>query len=170
LNTFQEYMYSTVAFALALCDAHVFCDAADRTSSPPVQQEGEQEGEGVQGEVRGAGWVLVGAAVLYLGSWGLVLGIPGAVGVCGFAAIVLGAVLITGGRAECYHDDSSSRDINRDNTKITTIGKYIDDSWNVCLLRGYFTVVYFYAGVAKLESDWLHGWTLRELLRLWTGR
>jgi hypothetical protein len=168
-------------------------------------------------EMRGAGWCLVAVGVTYLGSEGLVHGIPGRVGVCGFSLVSTGAVLATGGCCVHGNDNSDSSSDNSGNsgnaltvklhaekvgqnnatmkkdvlfesesstyalkqkrgveteTEITSVIRPTVVGarwWNVWLLRGYFTTVYFYAGVAKLETDWLDGWTLREVLRLWTG-
>eukprot|EP01034_Spumella_vulgaris_P033584 gene33584-41442_t len=40
---------------------------------------------------------------------------------------------------------------------------------DVLYLQTYFAVVYFYAGLAKTNTDWLSGFTPRELLTRWVG-
>ena len=144
-------MYSTTAFALALCNSDVFEDGS------------EPSHQGLVKETYRVGWGLVGAGVTYLSCWNIVLGIPGEIGMTGYAFIFLGAILVTGNglsgacvaRSDCGSDSERRCDSST--------------WWNVWLLRLYFTVVYFYAGAAKLESDWLQGWTLQEILRWWTG-
>lgn len=184
----QEYMYSTLSFALALCDSRIFQSPSSRRS--PVPHTHPPGGvvefqEAVVAEMRAAGWWLVTGGMLYLGSWGLVLGIPGRIGLCGFALVALGAILISGGfSGHCSTSKPMFTPLQKKLTQTSDPPAYsqepeptsninvpdIDTLWgSIWLLRGYFTIIYFYAGVAKLETDWLGGWTIRELLRLWTG-
>lgn len=153
-------MYSAVALALGLCDSSVF-----NRATPWPCGGCRCEKSWVLEEVQWVGWSLVGIGVVYMSSWGLVLGIPGYIGACGFTIVALGAVMATGGVGPCVcmHNVSGKGASSLDICKTST------GLWSLTLMRGYFTVVYFYAGVAKMEEDWLGGWTPTEILHLWTG-
>lgn len=199
-------MYSTVSFALALCDTSVFQNPSSSSRAVPsplgpssLAAAGAVEVErAVVAEMRHAGWWLVAGGVLYMGSYGLVFGIPGRIGICGFALVTLGAILASGGLSGHDIGGASARrgsdpfpasesaeqvelplvpgkeeDVLPDVAASCSSSSFSSSCcccwWNVWLLRGYFTIIYFYAGVAKLETDWMDGWTIREVLRLWTG-
>ena len=192
-------MYSMVSFALALCDTTVFQKSpsskisySHHRPSPGTETRAEAEAEGdVVAEMRSAGGWLVAGGVLYMGSWGLVLGIPGRIGICGFALVTIGAILVTGSFPDGgLLKDTSSNSVATSGDDTCTWKEQVETArsskrsskgedilvadalccwWNAWMLRGYFTMVYFYAGVAKLEFDWLDGWTAREVLRVWTG-
>jgi vitamin K-dependent gamma-carboxylase len=41
-------------------------------------------------------------------------------------------------------------------------------AWTLWLLRAQIGVVYFFAGIAKISPDWIHGEQMRSLLSIWT--
>jgi hypothetical protein len=43
------------------------------------------------------------------------------------------------------------------------------DVWNFWILQIFFGSIYTFAGIAKLDDDWLSGSTLTELCQTWTG-
>lgn len=168
-------MYAGVAFAIGLCDGGVFNPKA------VAETVGHMHTSSLLAAERSAGWHLLGAGVVYMSSWNLVLGVPGPIGLCGFVTVVIGAVMVTGHRgsaasgsgAEGVAVSARQQEHHRVEESVVVDETEKTDArsipWSAWLLRGYFTVVYFYAGTAKLEADWLRGWTLREVLRLWTG-
>ena len=48
----------------------------------------------------------------------------------------------------------------------TVVGGEAEPRWNIWFLRCIFLAVYVFAGVAKLDDDWIRGHTWRELLRV----
>jgi hypothetical protein len=51
-----------------------------------------------------------------------------------------------------------------DNLRLNTTGQGCVPYWNVLIFRAQFVIVYFYGGLAKLNSDWLHGEPMRHWL------
>lgn len=74
-------------------------------------------------------------------------------GIAGHIAVV-GMLGVWGGTALTLLDGIESADVT---------------NYDLYIMQILFSVVYVYAGVAKLDFDWLTGTTMRELLVQWTG-
>jgi hypothetical protein len=81
--------------------------------------------------------------------WNVVYGIAGSVAVIGMSCIYCGVALLL---------DTEDPD---QFPKISI--------WNFWFLQIFLGSIYFYAGIAKCDDDWLSGFTLRELYQGWTG-
>lgn len=144
----HEYMYGTVALALSICDGH----AAHYSPLFAGQIVNSKSSASY------LSMVLIIGGVGYMMLWNVVYGIPGEIGILGMTALFTAVVLIL--------SDHSKSKINSMNAICLTATV---PRWNIWLLKVFMCVVYFYAGVAKLEEDWLAGNTVRELFRAWIG-
>jgi hypothetical protein len=148
----HEYMFSTLAFAFALCEGH------DAIFSPVLRGIIHKKKAAVQ---------YLAVALLVAGSgymicMNAVYGIPGHIAVVGMSCVYTAVFLTVGNGAVGQHVDKKSPDITP-STSITV------PRWNICMLKCFIFCVYFYAGLAKTENDWLRGDTMRQLLRSWIG-
>lgn len=57
----------------------------------------------------------------------------------------------------------------QDTTDLQAVTTTTCPYWNILFLQLFVLFVYFYAGMAKTELDWLYGNTMRQLLRAWIG-
>jgi vitamin K-dependent gamma-carboxylase len=151
----HEYMYSTMAIALGLCDGHV------SHYSPLFIGQFHKS----KSSVCYLSMMLILFGVGYMMLWNVVYGIPGEIGLLGMSALFTAVVLTVSDHTEAMRvaADCDCQDAG-DARPVPTIPR-----WNMWLAKVFVCVVYFYAGVAKLEEDWLGGNTVRELFRAWIG-
>jgi hypothetical protein len=140
----HEYMYGTLAIALALCDCH----------DSRFSLFGAWQGYYTMGLCNMYRAVL-SVVLLTLLLTNAVYGIPGWIAVCGVIALWLLVACVLGNERRSFVAVSSNEAVSA--------------SWDVRYLQVYFAAVYFYAGLAKTDSDWLSGSTPRELLTRWVG-
>lgn len=95
------------------------------------------------------GILLITLGTGYMMLWNVVYGIAGSIAVIGMPCIFCGVALLL---------DTQDRN---NLPKISV--------WNFWVLQIFLGSVYFYAGIAKCDDDWLSGFTLRELYQSWTG-
>jgi hypothetical protein len=95
------------------------------------------------------GFLLITLGTGYMMLWNVVYGIAGSIAVIGMFCVFCGVALLL-----------DTNDLN----KFPMI-----PVWNFWFLQIFLGSVYFYAGIAKCDEDWLSGFTLRELYQTWTG-
>lgn len=95
------------------------------------------------------GMFLITLGTGYMMFCNAIYGIAGSIAVFGMSCIYLGASLIL---------DTG------DKTQIPNISSY-----HYWILQIFFGSIYFFAGIAKLDDDWLSGSTARELYQSWIG-
>ena len=89
-----------------------------------------------------------------------VYGIAGSVAPLGMGLLVWPSIVMLLGQAKRRAGNHENSD---DSGHVMTIRN------SIRLMRLFFAMVYFYAGLAKTGQDWLSGRTVRELIGLWTG-
>lgn len=87
----------------------------------------------------------------------IVYGIPGFIAVIGMLSIYIGVAL------SLKQENNLLKNTNQNNYE------NIIPSWNKYIIQIFIGSIYFYAGVAKLDPDWLSGSTIRELFLSWIG-
>eukprot|EP00602_Paraphysomonas_sp_CaronLab_P003659 CAMPEP_0185030646 /NCGR_PEP_ID=MMETSP1103-20130426/17630_1 /TAXON_ID=36769 /ORGANISM="Paraphysomonas bandaiensis, Strain Caron Lab Isolate" /LENGTH=622 /DNA_ID=CAMNT_0027565857 /DNA_START=59 /DNA_END=1924 /DNA_ORIENTATION=- len=143
----HEYMYATLALVLGLCDGH------SAAFSPLMSIIGNHARK-VPCYI---GCVCILGGIVYMMAHNVVYGIAGSIGVVGMFFVWVGIILCIGGGITPSNPGSLSKSTE-------TVPR-----WNMWFIRAFICVVYFYAGVAKLEIDWLRGNTARELFSSWAG-
>ena len=163
----HEYMYATLAVALSLCDGHT------RRYSPLFMSSHDPS----RSAASYLSLCLAVVSVSYMMLWNVVYGIPGAIGLCGMLAMWIAVLLALGESCKNTRNEKggeSSQCTDRTDTNTLPITSPPSPPptvprWNVLLLNIFLSTVYFYAGIAKLEEDWLNGYTPRELFSSWIG-
>ena len=148
----HEYLYALIALLLFITPGH---DVRHSFIGKMVMETLEsKQGTAIVSSAFATSMLLIG--ITYMMLQNAVYGIAGIVAPLGMGLLVWPSIVLLLGRS----DSSAGLD---DSDKSGTISLYS------FLMRLFFSIIYFYAGVAKTGHDWLSGSTARELMRLWTG-
>ena len=174
----HEHLYAFIALLLGLLDAHHPCysflgRAVIQDQSLALTQKNQKKAKSEHSNMIGAwtclflsmsgcGYMMINNALYgiagYIAVAGMCLGVwPGIV-------LLLGRSRKTEAGGEIEVEDSDTYTEDEEVTATYTV-----PSWQYTVLQVFFGAMYFFAGMAKMDHDWLSGLTTIELFRLWTG-
>ena len=153
----HEYLYSTIPLVLALCDCHpTELSVAFMFSSHSTNSRSHSM-------IPIFAWSIP-IAVVFLMINCATYGIPGWIAVAGMGWLWISLAVILAYAHTAVQEDMPNVSSTTQPCARSWWSASID-AWCYSILQKMLCLVYFYAGLAKFEPDWVLGSTAKELLR-----